>query len=245
MKYDFKTIRESLPQEKNVNDSMWVRYFVRKISFLFTYVFLNFGFSAWVISFISALVAIVSAVLLSLDSSSARWIGIGLIHFWMILDCVDGNIARVKKTTGSKGEFMDALSGYIMISLSLFALGIAAYRNPAIFSSNREIYLLMGSLAAIFTVLTRLIYQKYSISILKMQFQNNENKLDVKNDIKNNKINKIKNTFSKELGLSGLFMVLVLFAEPFNIYSYIVIFYFLFYFISFCLIFLYLSLKAR
>lgn len=107
-----RDIRQSLPKTKNKGDSLWVQYVVRNISYPFTFFFINLGISAWFVSMLSVVVAFVASFLFFVDNNVARWIGVVLIHFWMICDCCDGNIARVKKTTGPMGEFIDVQSGY-------------------------------------------------------------------------------------------------------------------------------------
>ena len=53
MKYSFKSIVASLPQKKNSNSSWWVKLWVRKASFPFTWFFINLGFSPNAVSVLS------------------------------------------------------------------------------------------------------------------------------------------------------------------------------------------------
>ena len=94
MKYSFKQIIDSLPVKKNSNSSWWVKLWVRRISFLFTYLFINLGFSSNGVSIISIFVTLSACVFFMLPFKWATIVAIILINFWLVLDCVDGNIAR-------------------------------------------------------------------------------------------------------------------------------------------------------
>lgn len=62
-----------------------------------TYLFINAGWTANMVSVLSWIVIFVAAVLLSIDNFGCMLTGVILTNFWLVLDCVDGNIARVKK----------------------------------------------------------------------------------------------------------------------------------------------------
>ena len=94
MRYSFNDIIESLPKKKNSKSSWWVKLWVRKTSFLFTYLFINLGWSSNAVSYLSVFVSLLACVLFSLGMNWTTIIAIVLINFWLVLDCVDGNIAR-------------------------------------------------------------------------------------------------------------------------------------------------------
>lgn len=97
MKYTFKSIIDSLPKKKNSNSSWWVKLWVRKISFPFTYLFINLGFSSNAVSVLSIFITIAACICFAIPSVGCLVTAIILVNLWLILDCVDGNIARCKK----------------------------------------------------------------------------------------------------------------------------------------------------
>ena len=66
MRYSFNDIIESLPKKKNSKSSWWVKLWVRKTSFLFTYLFINLGWSSNAVSYLSVFVSLLACVLFSL-----------------------------------------------------------------------------------------------------------------------------------------------------------------------------------
>ena len=225
--YSLKEIIRSLPEKKNSNDSFWVKYVVRKVSFLFTYLFVNAGCSAWGASVIGTLVAIAGSFCFVADNSVCRIIGVCLIELWMVLDCVDGNIARVKKTSSEMGEFIDALSGYYVTGFVYFFVGIAAYYTTNIFKHHAFILVVLGGVSAIAGLLARIIHQKYTVSIMAMNQANamRHNETPEESVEKKNSIQYIRNRLDKEIGISGLFMPFLIVALIFNLFDLFTIFY--------------------
>ena len=238
--YSFMQIKESLPKTKNEGDSIWVRYIARNVSFPFTYVFINLGFSAWAVSVISIVVAFFACFAFCIDHDFSRWTGVILFHLWMICDCVDGNIARVKKTTGPMGEFIDAQIGYIISAFCYFGLGVAAYYTTR-FSFYAVLFIALGGISSISNILSRLIHQKYTVSRIKLS---GKDEVSIE-ESKAFSFQKIRRRIGKELGLSGLFMVLVIIGQVFKIYDYISVFYFVFCTSSLLLVIFKYSLKAK
>ena len=98
MKYTFKDITSSYTKEKRKRSSIWARAVSRPLSFLFTYIFINLGCSANFVSVLSIFDALIACVLI-LFGGNLLYVGVGLFVFWHVLDCVDGNIARVKRSS--------------------------------------------------------------------------------------------------------------------------------------------------
>ena len=225
MKYSIKIVKNSLTEDHK-NDSLWVRCIVRNISFPITILFLYLGCSAWFVSMLSAIIAFIGCILLCVNNNLSRWIGVMLIHIWIILDCVDGNIARIRKTQGPKGEFIDALSGYIISSFCFLATGVAAFFTTKFFSQIKEVMLICGAVASISNILPRLIYQKYKVCNYEIEKRSDCNFLDKKlitNEGVSN-FHKIRNRIGKEIGLSGLFMPGLIIVQVFYLYDIFTVF---------------------
>ena len=162
MKYSMKAITEGYTIEKKKKSSWWARIFSRPISFIFTYFFINIGLSPNMVSLLSIL-DVVIACLMIMAGGNLLLPGILLYLLWHILDCVDGNIARVKNLSSFTGEFFDALSGYTANCLIYLSVGVAAYKTTT-YNDIADIFLVFGALASITDIFSRLIYQKYLVT---------------------------------------------------------------------------------
>lgn len=244
MHYSLKTIIDSLPAKKNSKSSLWVKLIVRRLSFLFTYVFINMGFSPWTVSVLSAVVAIAGSVLLMLPNYTFVVIGMILIQYWLILDCVDGNIARCKKQSSELGSFIDALSGYYVSAFVYLGTGVAAYHFSH-FENFRFLFVLMGAVSSISGILSRLIHQKYTYTILMLE--NGSHKLSTpEEEVENKKsFQYLRSRIDKEIGISGLFMPFLIIAAVFNLFDLITVFYCLFQVLALIGVTAIYSLKAK
>lgn len=225
--YSLKDIIRSLPEKKNSKSSLWVKLIVRKASFLVTYLFINAGCSAWGASIISVLVALAGSFCFAADNTVCRIIGVCLIEFWLVLDCVDGNIARVKKTSSEMGEFVDALSGYYVTGFVYFFVGIAAYYTTDIFRQYAFALIVLGGVSTIAGLLARIIHQKYTYSIMVMNQLNPTHHTEMPEESVQNKrsLQYIRSRVDKEIGISGLFMPLLIVALIFDLFDLFTIFY--------------------
>ncbi len=246
MFYSFREIIQSLPIQKNSKSSLWVKMIIRKISFLFTFIFINIGCSAWMASILSVFFALGGCVALCFNSAVAQVIGVVLIEFWLIMDCVDGNIARVKKTNSEMGEFIDALSGYYVTGFVYLAIGVSAYFTTS-FLEYKLIFLILGAVSTVSGLLARTIHQKFIYTLLIQQQQNAQltNILFDKNSENKKSINYIRNRVDKELGISGAFMPFLIIAAIFRIYDFFTMFYFVFQVCGLIAATVYYSFKAR
>jgi len=173
---ELKDVRSSYFLEKHNQDKgdFWLYYIVRPISFYLTYVFLKLNISANQATYFSIFIGFIGCGFIVSGNYSFRIIGALLMNLWIILDCVDGNIARFKKTFSKYGEFIDALNGYLMNALLFISVGIGAFNCPEqsfklicqsfifnIFSINENILIILGAWSSITNILSRLIFQKF------------------------------------------------------------------------------------
>lgn len=225
--YSLKTIISSLPAKKNSKSSLWVKLVIRRVSFLFTFIFINLGFSPWAVSVLSVFVALAGSILLMIPNYICVIVGTVLIQFWLVLDCVDGNIARCKNQSSEMGSFIDALSGYYVSAFVYIGTGIAAYNfSPLV--KYRFVFLLAGAISSICGILSRLIHQKYTYTVLMIE------KKDLhistpEEEVENKKsLQYIRSRVDKEIGISGLFMPFLIVSTIFNFFGVITVFYSLF-----------------
>ncbi len=168
--YSLKEIRASLTEEKRRADGFWTRFVLRPLSYPAAWLALRLGLSANAVSYLSALAALVGGVLLATGSKALMITGALLLNLFAVLDCADGNIARVKGTAGPWGGWADALGGYAAYLAALLGSGMASE-----FLAGNSIpglpglslpwaaggWALLGGLAAGANQLMRLAYQGY------------------------------------------------------------------------------------
>ena len=144
-------------------------YIVRPLSFYPTAVMMNLGLSANQTTWISVLVLLVGCALLALGNYISVIAGAVLLNIWLVLDSVDGNIARYEKTSSRYGEFIDALGAYLA-HLSLFSAGVGFYlsQDSVLLSAFQwppegysAVILVLGAVASLAAIWIRLIYQKF------------------------------------------------------------------------------------
>jgi len=172
-KLTLNKIRLSYARAKRDQDreDLWIYYVIRKISFYPTWLFLKIGISANQATFISIIVGVIGCSFLAFGNYGARIMGALLVNFWIVLDCVDGNIARYKRSISEYGQFVDALSGYLLNAFLFLSAGIGAYTQPEpllgfvrkIFALNinQNIFIVLGAWGSISITLSRLVFHKF------------------------------------------------------------------------------------
>ena len=121
------------------------------------------GFSANHVSYLSVLIALLATVLMMTGSYPLSIAGAALFNLWAVLDCIDGNIARVRCQASKYGGFVDALGGYVAFAVVLLGAGVAAEKAGAYVpgSLNSVDFTLLGAIASISNLTMRLVYQHF------------------------------------------------------------------------------------
>ena len=201
---------------------MWVQLWVRKASFPITYLFINTGWTANMVSVLSWFVILGAAVLLCINNFWCMLAGVLLTNFWLVLDCVDGNIARVKRVSTFMGDFYDAIAGYGPFSFTTIALGVAAYNTSFLVPEEYlQWFILIGAVGAAANLYMRLIHQKYLNCFFAAKKVLGElDEITLKDTEDKKSFAYIREQIDKNFGVSGLFMpwlVIALFTNTFDI----------------------------
>jgi phosphatidylglycerophosphate synthase len=125
-RFTIAQIIASLPPEKNRADSPVTQYVYRPLSFAAAWVFLSLGWSPNAVTYLSALLCLAGFGFLASGPLWAAWVGIACFFLFAVLDCADGNMARVLKRESPWGEWVDAFGGYIAYTTILLGAGAAA-----------------------------------------------------------------------------------------------------------------------
>lgn len=169
-------IRSKFPEEKRELDKAnpWAYFVIRPISFYPTWLFLRLGITANKTTLIGLITGIFGCVFLSLGSYWAIIIGAILVNTGLLLDYVDGNIARVTDSSSKYGNYIDIISDYIIIGLMPIAIGIGLYNHPDPYLNylsnllfgvgiSSSMYLIIGILYSFFRIFRFLIAEEFSL----------------------------------------------------------------------------------
>ncbi|MCJ7645568.1 CDP-alcohol phosphatidyltransferase family protein, partial [bacterium] len=110
-KVTIKDIRATYSKDKMVSErrnKVWLYYTGRLPSFYVTWIFLRLNMSANQATYISIIIGLGSCIFLALGSYTLKLAGAFLASLYLLLDCVDGNIARSTKSSSPFGKFIDA-----------------------------------------------------------------------------------------------------------------------------------------
>lgn len=243
-------IRSSLPEYKAKKEPFWGRIFLRRVSFYITYLFLNTNWTPNRVSILSCFVAVIGSAFLCIDDKLFIWGGVLLVNAWSVLDCVDGNMARCIKKASLVGEFFDAVGGYTISAFIMVGVGMAAYHTTEIFAEYRIYLILLGPLGGICDIFSRLIYQKYSNSMMQLESKRiglkgikTENSDSYTNGSRYSLIKKFSLFVDYEFGVGGdepFFLILAVLIKKIDIF---LILYSVYHIMGFVLIFILYSKK--
>lgn len=105
------------------------RYVLYPIGYSITWLAIRIGLTTETVSWLSGFMGLIGCLCLLSSQQQLLPIGVGLLIFFNLLDCVDGSIARTMKTENPYGKFLDSLMGWIdMVFWAL--IGVMAYRHP-------------------------------------------------------------------------------------------------------------------
>lgn len=229
---DYSEFKALLGEAKRASDPMWCKFVYRPISFPTGWLFYKIGMKANSVSFLSILLAFIASFIIVSGSSD----GIVLASFIMLsialLDCIDGNIARARGETGPGGEWIDALSGYIVYALLPVSLGVHLNLNNP-YEILPGLWILIGSITSISNLFLRLLHQKFLNSIPNRSSQKGLKKQG-----------SMFSRLSSEMGLVGWMMPALLIASLTGILEIYLIIYCFLYVISSVVITLVLARKV-
>jgi 1L-myo-inositol 1-phosphate cytidylyltransferase / CDP-L-myo-inositol myo-inositolphosphotransferase len=144
----FTAVRETeqrlLQSPKGLYDGVVDTYFNRKVANRLTGLFVKAGWSPNAITSLSILIGLLAAVLFAQGTYLAGIVGALLFQMSAIVDCCDGDVARLTFQESRFGERLD-LIGDNVVHMAIFgALGWAGYAN-----GGGALFLALGILAMV------------------------------------------------------------------------------------------------
>ncbi len=117
---------------KTKDDEWWSSFVTAPLAILVNYVVVDIR---WItpnlITLVSFLTALVSVVFIVFGGTSGFVIAAILIQLSHVFDCMDGQMARYRKTTSASGSYFDRATDQIQVALWFGAVGYAAYDQTA------------------------------------------------------------------------------------------------------------------
>lgn len=227
--HSFTSMKESMPAWKRKKDPILTKVFYRPLSFWLASICANHGVRPNTISYISTIVGIISCALFLIPKNfDAQLIGAVLVNVWIVMDCIDGNLARGYMRQPF-GEFADGTSSYILVGYMCTAWGFAAFFDGGLLiNAGCPWIVLLGAIASSSDALMRLVYQKYKNVETDMITRNI---IDPEPDkhTDHSQVGSFRSRIENELGLGGLLPCAILIATIFHALDIIVIYCFFYY----------------
>lgn len=158
-----------LPEPKRSEEkyNVFVTWFIRPISILITLPIIKTSIKPTTITKVSILFSLAGFFLMSFGRAMpTSIIGWTAFMIWVLLDAVDGNLARCKNECSALGDLWDTMGGYIAMVLIFFGAGIAAFYDNNTLAFCEDYWLIIiGSSTAIFSIFPRLILHKKKSSV--------------------------------------------------------------------------------
>lgn len=112
-------------------DGIVDRYLNRKVSVVLTHLFLRLGLSPNAITVLSLVIGLLAAAAIAVGSYAAGILGALLFQLSAIIDCCDGEVARLTHTESAFGEQLDLVADNIVHIAVFAAVAWAVYLREA------------------------------------------------------------------------------------------------------------------
>jgi phosphatidylglycerophosphate synthase len=113
---------------KNKDDEWWSSFVTAPLAVAVNYMVVDIKWlTPNLLTLFSLLIAIVSVGFMLVGGTANFIIAAVLIHLSHVLDCMDGQMARYRKTPSQSGSFFDKLTDQIQVFIWFGGVGYAAY----------------------------------------------------------------------------------------------------------------------
>jgi phosphatidylglycerophosphate synthase len=144
---------------RNIQNEITVTWFGRPFANVITPFFYNRGWSANQVSAMRIVVAAIGVGLLTVPSYACAILAAAIFYAVFILDCVDGNIARLRGQASFFGKFVDGLADFIFVLAGPAAAGIAIWWHDP-----HSPFVVMGALCTIVSVSSQMVRSRLSFT---------------------------------------------------------------------------------
>ena len=195
VKVTIKDIKERyLASKEKEKKFKWTYYVRRPLSYYIAWPFLKLGVSATSVTILWLFIAAIGCAVIASGGYLNMIIGTAILEFAVILDCVDGHVARFTRQSHT-GEVLDTWISEILLVASIFSVGIGLSNShdlllgrlmPSAINNTTFIYLgFFGALAALSSWTLRLHWRtitlKLSLTDMEVDHHNSKKSLIVDN----------------------------------------------------------------
>ena len=115
-------------ETKNKDDEWWSSFVTAPLAIAINFIVVDIKWlTPNLITLFSFITAIISALFIIAGGIENFIIAAVLIHLSHVLDCMDGQMARYRKTISHSGSYFDKLTDQIQVTIWFGAVGYAAY----------------------------------------------------------------------------------------------------------------------
>lgn len=140
------------------------RYLVRDAALFITWLLLHTTITANQVTLISLIIGIAGGLWLALQGDIPFLIGVFALQIWYLLDHVDGQIARYRKTASLTGRFFDFTTHHIIHGILFFCLGAYCF-----YKTNQPLFIFWGFATSLAGMMFNLIHDtKYKTFFEKL-----------------------------------------------------------------------------
>ena len=125
-----KDVRASM--SKQVRQLFVMKYIARPVANLITPVFYNAGWSANQVTAFRGVVAVIAVAILSVNAYWAAIAAVAGYYIVYILDCIDGNLARLSNSATYWGKFTDGMVDLIFRATAPLVLAYSYYQSDGV-----------------------------------------------------------------------------------------------------------------
>ncbi|MBU0571428.1 MAG: CDP-alcohol phosphatidyltransferase family protein [Candidatus Omnitrophica bacterium] len=118
---------------------LYPRLVTFKVSIRLVSLLQNTGISPNAVTIFSLFVAVIAALFFASGNTYKLMIGALLLEFYYVLDCTDGQLARLKGLCSKEGAFVDYILNYIVHPIVFFSIGLGCY-----FASGKVLFIISG-----------------------------------------------------------------------------------------------------
>jgi phosphatidylserine synthase len=143
----YKAIRREYQNHRGISEAPLVDHYAYLFSPLATRLFIRFGISPNTVTVAMILCGLLGAAMFALPLLPWKCCGIAFIHLWFVLDCSDGEVARITRHFSRFGKQLDSIAHIICHP----AFGISFAISLVSLQPSRTTFILFVSLLSIST----------------------------------------------------------------------------------------------
>lgn len=155
MRIGLKEVRASFNQK--IKGHYSVRWYGRPVANLLTPTFYNYGWTANGVTNFRIVISAIGVGLLVLPNWWGAIVACFIFYLCFALDCVDGNLARLRGAVTYWGKFVDGLADFVFVMGAPMAAGIGAY-----VLGEGEIWAIIGCLVTLMSLTSQMVRNRLS-----------------------------------------------------------------------------------